>query len=144
METKPLLIVQSSKRISTEKAYKAIAKFAQQEAAATSSLPDDVTSKLTTLETELRSIVENGKNQTVTVNVSSDGGGKKKRKKENECDETEEKTAKKMKKEKKDKKDKIRSEIIPVDINQVLSTSKQLNSADSSLVNMKKAVSKMK
>lgn len=137
METKPLLIVQSCKPISSEKAYRAIAKFVHQETTGTSGVPDDVTSKLTTLEAELRSLLDSDAGKV----LAADGSAKKKRKKEFEGDEGVEKKAKKEKKEKKDKKDKSRSEIVPVDINQVTKSSKP---ADNALANMKKAVSKMK
>lgn len=143
METKPLLIVQSSKRISAEKAYKSIAKFAQSESTGASTLPDDVTCKLTTLEQELHTLLDAN---ALSGNATVDGSGKKKRKTESEADGIVEKKAKKEKKDKKDKKekkDKSRSDIEPIDIHEVVKTSKSL-STDNSLANMKKAVSKMK
>mmetsp|Transcript_1520 Transcript_1520/g.3242 ORF Transcript_1520/g.3242 Transcript_1520/m.3242 type:complete len:149 (-) Transcript_1520:46-492(-) len=148
METKPLLIINESKPISTQKAHKALKKFlagaGQVESGSTpslSTLPDDVLNKLTVLVNELNDTV--GEVEISSPIEASYESGKKKRKKESEEGfETE----KKQKKDKKDKKQKDKKSRQSLD--SVVSSSglfaENTPAKDSSLMKMKSAINKLK
>jgi hypothetical protein len=143
MEAKPLLIIQSTKPVSAAKAQKALKKFLQtasgNEVSATSisTLPDDVSNKLSILLTELDNIeIENYMQPASGAGVES---AKKKRKKEADA----EVVGTAEKKQKKNKKDKDRSSLTPVNMN-ALEAPKVDSAKDSKLAGMKDALKKLK
>jgi DNA-binding Xre family transcriptional regulator len=143
MEAKPLLIIQSTKPVSTAKAQKALKKFLQTASASegsapsVSTLPDDVSNKLTVLLTELDNIeIENFAPTAPGVVTES---AKKKRKKEADT----EIVGTAEKKHKKNKKDKDRLSLTPVNMN-ALEAPKADTVKDSTLAGMKDALKKLK
>ena len=136
MEAKPLLVIQSSKPVSTNKAYKALKKFLVANSNTTESptlgtLPDDALNKLTMLVTELEDSNANisEEYQATEVNESA----KKKRK--SEAHDSEDKKKKKEKKEKRRK-----TEMTAVDMNEFESP----DVTDNKLMAMKSAIKKLK
>jgi hypothetical protein len=143
MEAKPLLIIQSTKPVSTAKAQKALKKFLQTASASEgsapsiSTLPDDVSNKLTVLLTELDNIeIENF---TLPASGVVTESARKKRKKEADA----EVVGTAEKKHKKNKKDKDRLSLTPVNMN-ALEAPKADTAKDSKLAGMKDALKKLK
>lgn len=144
METKPLLVVQSSAPISASRAHKSIKSFLESSQTAPtnavheqqSALPDDVLNKLTILAAELDSLKSLGYffDDVVQTPKITDSN-KKKRKVEAEVESAE----KPDKKKKKDKKDKHNKEVVVEEVKVV-----EKKVVDDKLQAMKQALKKSK